>query len=156
MNAPLPLIALLIAAPAATGPILTGAEDTPLSTLVAGPATPPAPSPHEAMARELVDILSRTEAALGACRDAESVQAALPVLREQRERLHRAATAQSELPDPSSEERRAVTEQYADLFTSLAEAIRNHMHRLESAGLATPELITLMQMPHEGTRGKRQ
>lgn len=110
-------------------------------------------SPHMAMARELVDILSRTESALQSCRDADSVKAALPVLQEQKQRLREAVAAQSKLPDPSDEELRAVSEQFADLFTSLAEAIRSHMHRLGESGLATPELEALMHMP--GTDRKR-
>lgn len=146
MNTPLAPQVLLLIALAVTLP--STAAETPLPfglSPVAAPAE--STSPHVAMARELVDILSRTEAALDGCRDAESVSAALPVLREQRERLHRAAATQRELPDPDKEEIRTVNEQFADLFASLADKIRQHMRRLEDAGLATPELVKLMQLP---------
>lgn len=107
-------------------------------------------APHVAMARELLDILSRTELLLQSCADADSVRAALPSLREQRRRMHEAAEKQRALPDPDEDDIRAVGE-LADTFSSLVESIREHAHRLHETGLMSSELETLLQMPREAS-----
>ncbi len=107
-----------------------------------------AQSPHVAIARELLDILSRTELLLQNCTDAAGVEAALPALRQQRERMLETAEKQRALPDPNADEMKAVNE-LADTFLSLAEAIGEHMRRLHEANLVSPALEAVMQMPRQ-------
>lgn len=114
------------------------------------PANLQEPSPHVAMARELLDILSRTERLLQGCADADSVRAALPALREQRRRMHEATEKQRALPDPGDGDIQAVRE-LADTFSSLAESIRERARLLHKTGLMSPELQALLQMPHESS-----
>lgn len=105
-------------------------------------------SPHVAVARELLDILSRTELLLQGCVDADSVRASLPALSEQRKRMHEAVEKQSALPDPGDEDIQAVGE-LADTFSSLVESIREHVSRLRKADLMNPELEAILQLPHD-------
>lgn len=105
-------------------------------------------SPHVAVARELLDILSRTEILLQGCIDADSVRASLPALSEQRERMHEAVKKQGALPDPGDEETLAVGE-LAETFSSIVESIRRHVSRLRQAGLMSSELEAILQLPHE-------
>ena len=62
------------------------------------------PTGHQDCALAILRLLSDTELCLNGCRDAASVQAALPRFRELSERAHRLAEVQRHLPEPTSQD----------------------------------------------------
>lgn len=104
-----------------------------------------APSGHQDCALALLQLLSDTEICLNGCRDAASVQAALPRFRELSERAHRLAEVQRHLPEPTSQDLISMN-QHMERFNLLWGAIGDHIHRLEKAGLVSHELRDILHL----------
>ena len=104
-----------------------------------------APASHIDLTYTILDFLSRTELCLNSCRDAESVKAALPQLRElQQECAHIVAT-QQELPEPTIQDYMAVQNQM-ESFNTIWDAIRNHIERLETEKLLSDEMREILRI----------
>ncbi|HIX87855.1 MAG TPA: hypothetical protein H9976_01940 [Candidatus Akkermansia intestinavium] len=103
------------------------------------------PSGHQDCALALLQLLSDTEICLNGCRDAASVQAALPRFRELSERAHRLAEVQRHLPEPTSQDLISMN-QHMERFNLLWGAIGDHIHRLEKAGLVSHELRDILHL----------
>lgn len=103
------------------------------------------PTGHQDCALAILQLLSDTELCLNSCRDAASVQAALPRFRELSERAHRLAEVQRHLPEPTSQDLISMN-QHMERFNLLWGAIGDHIHRLEKAGLVSPELRDILRL----------
>lgn len=101
------------------------------------------PTGHQDCALAVLQLLSDTELCLNGCRDAASVQAALPRFRELSERAHRLAEVQRHLPEPTSQDLISMN-QHMERFNLLWGAIGDHIHRLEKDGLMSPELRSVL------------
>lgn len=94
---------------------------------------------HQDVAAALVDFLSRTELCLNSCRDAASVEAALPSLEKLKEEAQALHLRQAKLPEPTVQDYMAAQSLAGD-FSTLWSAIREHIERLENAGLVSDSL----------------
>ncbi len=103
------------------------------------------PTGHQDCALAILRLLSDTELCLNGCRDAASVQAALPRFRELSERAHRLAEVQRHLPEPTSQDLISMN-QHMERFNLLWGAIGDHIHRLEKAGLVSHELRDILHL----------
>lgn len=103
------------------------------------------PASHQDCALAVLKLLSDTEVCLNGCRDAASVQAALPRFRELSERAHRLAEVQRHLPEPTSQDLISMN-QHMERFNLLWGAIGDHIHRLEKAGLVSHELRDILHL----------
>ena len=103
------------------------------------------PTGHQDCALAVLQLLSDTELCLNGCRDAASVQAALPRFRELSERAHRLAEVQRHLPEPTSQDLISMN-QHMERFNLLWGAIGDHIHRLEKAGLVSHELRDILHL----------
>lgn len=103
------------------------------------------PASHQDCALAVLQLLSDTELCLNGCRDAASVQAALPRFRELSERAHRLAEVQRHLPEPTSQDLISMN-QHMERFNLLWGAIGDHIHRLEKAGLVSHELRDILHL----------
>lgn len=137
----------------ASAPASSAPTTAPTLTPPPAPSAPSAPeasptltpSNHQEFAAALLQLLSDTEASLNICRDATSVQAALPQLRQLAERARELAAIQHSLPEPSLQDHAALTP-IVERFNILWEAIRKHIARLEHEGLLTPELRDVLRI----------
>lgn len=102
-----------------------------------------APSGHQDCALALLQLLSDTEICLNGCRDAASVQAALPRLRELKRQARQIAETQQHLPEPTSQDLLSMN-QHLQRFNTLWDAIKEHIHRLEEAGLISQEMRDIL------------
>ena len=100
---------------------------------------------HQEAAHRLIELLVDTEACLATCTDADSVQAALPRLRELAQRAQDFKTAQNALHEPTTQDYMAAQELLED-FHRTWKAIRSHISRLDAAGLITPELRDILHL----------
>ncbi|MBR4108210.1 MAG: hypothetical protein IKK45_05960 [Akkermansia sp.] len=99
---------------------------------------------HQDVAAAMVDFLSRTEMCLNTCRDAASVQAAIPALEELKKEAAALSRRQAQLPEPTVQDYMAAQSLAGD-FSTLWSAIRTHIERLETEGLMSD---TLRQILH--------
>ncbi len=105
----------------------------------------PAPATLSEYTQAVVSLLSQTELSLNGCRDAASVTAALPRLRDLARQAERIAASQEGLPDPTVQDYLAAHPQIK-AFNTLWKAISGHIDRLEEAGLMTPELREVLKV----------
>lgn len=103
------------------------------------------PATHAEMTQALISLLSETETMLNACRDEDSVQAAIPRLQELSQLAHRLSDMQNALPEPTGEDYRTA-QTYADTFALLWKGIRDHLERLEQSGLMSEELRSVLRV----------
>lgn len=99
---------------------------------------PPPPLTHSEAARQLIDLLQRTEACLATCRDEESVHAALPELQRLARFARHIVRGQQNLSEPTTQDYIAA-QQLAGEFNTAWEAIRAHIARLEQNHLLSPQ-----------------
>lgn len=104
-----------------------------------------APDTHQELARAVLEFLSQTEICLNSCRSQESVQAALPRLRELAQEAEQLATRQKALPEPTVQDYMAAQSLVGDFYT-LWSAIQKHLERLEKDRLLTPELRDILRI----------
>ena len=102
-----------------------------------------APATHREAAQMLIDLLRQTDACLATCTDADSVQAALPKLRELAVLTRDFKHMQDSLPEPTTQDYMAAQDLAAD-FNTVWNSIRTHIKRLETAQLLTPELRDIL------------
>lgn len=100
---------------------------------------------HLGIAHAIIGLLSETEACLNTCRDKESVQQALPRLKELAAQARRLKQAQADLPDSTVQDDIAVSALAKD-FTLLWKAIGQHLERLEADGLMEGELRDILRV----------
>jgi len=98
---------------------------------------------HLSLARDVVDLLSETEACLNTCQNAATVQAALPRLEELAERARAIKAAQAALPNSTVQDDLAAAK-LAGEFTLLWNAICRHISRLEDSGLMDGKLRAVL------------
>lgn len=103
------------------------------------------PASHIDLTHIILDFLSRTELCLNSCQDAESVKAALPQLRELQQECGKIVEIQQELPEPTVQDYMAVQNQM-EAFNTIWDAIRNHIERLEAAGLLSDEMRDILHI----------
>lgn len=113
------------------------------------------PTGHQDCALAVLQLLSDTELCLNGCRDAASVQAALPRFRELSERAHRLAAVQRQLTEPTSQDLISMN-QHMERFNLLWGAIRDHIYRLEKDGLMSPELRSVLCIAPPSTQAPAQ
>ena len=94
---------------------------------------------HIDLTHTVLDFLSRTELCLNSCRDADSVAAAIPQLRELEKECGKIVEAQRALPEPTVQDYMAVQDQM-EAFNTVWEAICGHIERLETEQLMTEEM----------------
>ena len=97
------------------------------------------------MADALLDFLSRTELCLNACKDKESVSAAVPQLRKLAEEADKLAAAQAALPEPTVQDFMAVQNKMGT-FDTICKAIQAHLLRLSEQGLLTDECRQILKI----------
>ena len=100
---------------------------------------------HQSLAKEVITLLADTELALNSCRDAESVQAALPTFRELAKQAETIKQKQLALPDSTLQEDITIARDVQD-FQILWEAIQAHIDRLMNENLLTPELRDVLRI----------
>ena len=104
-----------------------------------------APASHVDMTSAILDFLSRTELCLNTCRDAASVQAAIPELQKLKQECDSLVSAQRNLPEPTVQDYMAVQNQI-ETFTTIWNAIRDHIARLEQEKLLSEELRSILRI----------
>lgn len=100
---------------------------------------------HIDLTHTVLDFLSRTELCLNACRDAESVAAAIPQLRELEKECGTIVEAQRALPEPTVQDYMAVQDQM-EAFNTVWDAICKHIERLETEQLMTEEMRHILHI----------
>jgi hypothetical protein len=101
------------------------------------------PANHVDLSSSIIEFLSRTELCLNTCQSAETVQAAIPQLKELREECQRIIEMQHSLPEPTVQDFMAVQHQM-EAFNLVWNAIRAHITRLENQGLLTAEICEIV------------
>ena len=91
----------------------------------------------------IIDFLSRTELCLNSCQSKETVQAAIPQLKELKAECQRIVEMQRSLPEPTVQDFMAVQHQM-EAFNLVWNAIRAHITRLENQGLLTAEICEIV------------
>lgn len=104
-----------------------------------------APASHVDMTHAILDFLSRTELCLQSCQDEASISAALPQLKELKKECGQLVDAQRSLPEPTVQDYMAVQDKM-EAFTTIWKAIRDHIERLEQAGLLSQELREILHI----------
>ncbi|MBQ9835050.1 MAG: hypothetical protein IJ985_04080 [Akkermansia sp.] len=102
---------------------------------------------HQSLAKELVDILSRTEIQLRSCVDEQAVTTAIPQLLELSQRASQLKQRQKALPEPTVQDYMAAQSLVGD-FNTIVQAIEQHIARLEREKLLTPELRKILHLPN--------
>ena len=100
---------------------------------------------HVDLTSNIIDFLSRTEICLNSCRDADSVNAALTQLQQLKQECDKLVEVQRSLPEPTIQDYMAVQNQM-ETFSTIWNAIRDHIERLESEHLMTPELRQILHI----------
>ena len=100
---------------------------------------------HMDLTQTILDFLSRTELCLNSCRDAESVKAALPQLRDLQQECNRIVETQRSLPEPTVQDYMAV-QNHMETFNPIWGAIRSHIERLENEQLMSEELRAILHV----------
>lgn len=101
------------------------------------------PANHVDLSSAIIDFLSRTELCLNTCHSKESVQAAIPQLKELKAECQRIVEMQRSLPEPTVQDFMAVQHQM-EAFNTVWNAIRAHISRLETQGLLTAEFCEIV------------
>lgn len=117
-----------------------------LPALLACVAAAQQPTNHSKVAQAYVRLLQQTEQILAGCKDAATVEAALPKLQKLAEQARAVRTAQLQLPDPTTADYNAV-QALAQDFVQASTQISGHIERLRSAGLVSEALRTLLVLP---------
>lgn len=107
--------------------------------------TAPTTDTHQSLAIELVSILSETEIQLRSCTDEHSVEAAIPQLLQLKERATQLKERQKSLPEPTVQDFLAAEQLISD-FNTLAQAIEQHITRLQQQNLVSPELKSVLHL----------
>lgn len=102
---------------------------------------------HQSLAKELVDILSQTEVQLRSCVDEQAVTTAIPQLLELSRRANQLQQRQKALPEPTVQDYMAAQSLVGD-FNTIAQAIEEHIARLQREKLLTPELRKILHLPN--------
>ena len=100
---------------------------------------------HVDLTSNIIDFLSRTEICLNSCRDAESVNAAIPQLQQLKQECEKLVEVQRSLPEPTIQDYMAVQNQMGD-FSTIRNAIRDHNERLEAENLMTAEMRQILHI----------
>lgn len=100
---------------------------------------------HVDLTSNIIDFLSRTEICLNSCRDAESVNAAIPQLQQLKQECEKLVEVQRSLPEPTIQDYMAVQNQMGD-FSTIWNAIRDHIERLEAENLMTAEMRQILHI----------
>lgn len=116
-----------------------------LGFIVLGSFAQASASNHVDMTSAILDFLSRTELCLNSCRDAASAQAAIPQLQALKEECSILVKEQQNLPEPTIQDYMAVQNKM-EVFTTIWNAIRNHIERMEQARILSPELRQILQI----------
>lgn len=103
------------------------------------------PATHHEVSRRLIELLTDTGNCLASCTDAASVQAALPRLRELAQQAAELKSAQDSLPEPTTQDY-MIDKQLLGDFNSAWKTVRDHIDRLESANLVSPELREVLRI----------
>lgn len=103
----------------------------------------PSTDTHQSLAKELVDILSQTEIQLNSCTDEASITAAIPALLELSQRTAKLKQRQKALPEPTVQDYLAAQNLVGD-FNTLAQAIEQHIARLQRENLLSPQLKKIL------------
>lgn len=103
------------------------------------------PTNHVDLTTSIIEFLSRTELCLNSCRDAASVTAAIPQLKELRAECDQIVETQRSLPEPTIQDYMAVQNQM-EAFNTVWNAIRNHIERLEQEQLLSPEMREILHI----------
>ena len=104
-----------------------------------------APTNHVDMTNAILDFLSRTELCLNSCRDSVSTAEAIAPLKALRQECAQLVEAQRQLPEPTVQDYMAVQNKM-EAFSTLWNAIRNHIERMEQEQLLTPELRGILHI----------
>ena len=107
--------------------------------------TAPTTDTHQSLAIELVSILSETEIQLRSCTDEHSIEAAIPQLLQLKERATQLKERQKSLPEPTVQDFLAAEQLISD-FNTLAQAIEQHITRLQQQNLVSPELKSVLHL----------
>lgn len=108
------------------------------------------PANHVDLTTAIIEFLSRTELCLNACRDNNSAKASIPQLQKLKKECDSLVETQRALPEPTIQDYMAVQDQM-EAFNTVWNAIRNHIERLEQAGLLTQEMRDILHIaPPEG------
>lgn len=113
------------------------------------PETPATPQDknltHRDAANLLIDLLRDTEACLDSCKDAASVEAALPRLRELAERAQQIKSIQDKLPEPTTQDYMLDMAQLS-AFNTIWKAVQEQIERLEKAQLISQEMRDILRI----------
>lgn len=101
------------------------------------------PGNHVDLTTAILSFMSRTELCLNACRDAESLKAAVPQLKELKAECDKLASIQRALPEPTIQDYMAVQKHMAT-FNTIWKAIRTHIERLEEEKIMTQEVRDIL------------
>ena len=104
-----------------------------------------APANHVDMTHAILDFLSRTELCLNSCRDAETLQAAIPLLLQLKQECAQLAEDQRNLPEPTNQDYIAAQSKI-EAFNTLWNAIRNHIERMEQEQILTQEVRQILHI----------
>ena len=94
---------------------------------------------HISIANEIINLLSDTEICLNLCRDEQSINEVIPVLRELAVRACDIKERQNKLSDLTPAEDKEIAKLIPQ-FITLQKAIKAHLLRLHTDNLFTPEL----------------
>lgn len=108
-------------------------------------AQSPAPTNHVDLTTAIIEFLSRTELCLNSCQDEASAQAAIPRLQELKKECDTLVETQRALPEPTIQDYMAVQTRM-EAFNTIWNAIRNHIERLEQAGLMSQEMRNILHI----------
>lgn len=100
---------------------------------------------HQGVAEALVELLSQTELCLNGCTDADSVNAALPRLKELAAEAADLSARQKALPEPTVQDYMA-SQVLAKDFLVIHRAVQQHIERLKKGGLMSQELRDVLKI----------
>ena len=101
---------------------------------------------HVGLAQDIMSLLRETDACLAGCTDSASCAAAEAKLRELARQTEDLTARQAQLPDPTVQDYMAV-QNLGKEFMTLERSIREHLKRLEQAGLLTPGFRKILVLP---------
>lgn len=108
-------------------------------------AQSPTPTNHVDLTTAIIEFLSRTELCLNSCQDEASAQAAIPQLLELKKECDTLVETQRALPEPTIQDYMAVQNQM-EAFNTVWNAIRDHIERLEQAGLMSQKMRDILHI----------
>lgn len=116
-----------------------------LALALSASAQSPTPTNHVDLTTTIIEFLSRTELCLNSCQDEASAQAAIPQLQELKKECDTLVETQRALPEPTIQDYMAVQNQM-EAFNTVWNAIRDHIERLEQAGLMSQEMRDILHI----------